>query len=168
MSWQTLREHRTFRQTDAPAHATSEEMSMTWQEFEQYCEDLIRESLDPERYRICPQYRGEYGGVVKVMDFHIAERRQGGRHFVVDCKHFQVAPLNRGEIETTRQYQRLCRANPGSIILVSSVTNCPESVRRHAEDMGVEIIEVDIGWRTRIPLFRRLLRRGLDLGLPDF
>ena len=25
MSWQMLREHRTFRQTDAPAHATSEE-----------------------------------------------------------------------------------------------------------------------------------------------
>ena len=140
---------------------------MKWREFERYCEDLITESLDPDRYRITPQYIGEYAGIIKRMDFHIAEKRRGGRAYVVDCKHFQVNPLPRGEIETTREYQRLCKAS-SSIILVSSVSDCPESFLEYAHDMGVEVISVDIGWRTRIPLFRRLLGRELDLGLPDF
>ena len=143
-------------------------MSMTWREFEQYCEDLITESLDPDRYRITPQYEGEYGGLIKRMDFHIAEKRRGGRAYVVDCKHFQKSSVPIKEIETTREYQRLCKANPRSIVLVSSVSECPESFLRYAEDMGVEIIPVDIGWRTRIPLFRKLLGRHLDLRLPNF
>ena len=85
-------------------------MSMTWREFERYCEDLITESLDPDRYRITPQYEGEYGGVIKRMDFHIAEKRRGGKSLRCRLQTFQKSSVPIREIETTREYQRLCKA----------------------------------------------------------
>ena len=138
-------------------------MSMSWKEFELYCDDLLRKSLKLSKYRVKYQHRGEYNGRSKKMDFHIAQIRQGGKGFVVDCKHYPKAKLPRRQIDKTIEYQRDCRAS-AAIILLSSVSNCPKSVKDYAERMGVKIIVVDIEWRAKIPMFQRfLLRKKIGL-----
>ena len=51
------------------------------------------------------------------MDISVAERRQGGRHFVIDCKHFPIAELNENEIQTTLDYKRRSKASKAIILI---------------------------------------------------
>lgn len=53
---------------------------MKWKEFEGYCENLIYESLDCEKFKITPQYKKVYSSGTKCMDFLISER-QGRKRY---------------------------------------------------------------------------------------
>ena len=52
------------------------------------------------------------------MDYHVAEKRQGGKHYVIDCKHYPKAILSRREVDDTLEYKRKSRASK-AIILIS-------------------------------------------------
>ena len=96
---------------------------MTWKQFEKYCEDLIQRCFpDDKKYRVKCQKEVTYrDGVTKRMDISIAERRPGGRHYVVDCKHFPTAILNENEIQTTLEYKRLSKAAKAIILISGAV-----------------------------------------------
>ena len=130
-----------------------EPREMTWRQFEKYCEDLIRRCFPDDEYRVeCQTERTYLDGVIKRMDISIAERRQGGRHYVVDCKHFPTAILNENEIQTTLNYKILSKASK-AIILISGQSNCPDSFKRSAESQGVPVIRVKV---TDLSLVNRI------------
>lgn len=90
---------------------------MNWREFELECQYLIRNSLNPNEYRIETQYSRDYSGQNLRMDFHIAERRQGGKGYVIDCKHYQQGMIPAQEINSLLNYMNRCRASKGIILL---------------------------------------------------
>ena len=109
---------------------------MSWREFERHCEDLVKGCFSKKEYRVQFNVPKKYAdGTTKRMDIHVAERRRGGRHFVIDCKHFPKAHLNENEIQTTLDYKRKSKASK-AIILVSEASNCPDSFKRSAKDQG--------------------------------
>ena len=115
---------------------------MTWREFEQRCEDLTSRCFPNEKYRVeYNQPRTYADGMTKRMDISVAERRQGGKHFVIDCKHFPIAELNENEIRTTLDYKRRSRAAK-AIILVSKSSNCPSRFMASARRQGVLVLTV--------------------------
>lgn len=119
------------------------EAPMTWREFEKICEDLIHKSLDPEKWRIQYQRKKKYkDGATKIMDIHIAERRQGGRCIVVDCKHFPKAKLNRHEIESVLDYKKRSKASI-AIMMISKDSRYDESFLAMAEEYGIKTLIVD-------------------------
>lgn len=121
-----------------------EQKEMKWREFEKHCEELVKRCFPDDKYRICCGEKRIYAdGVAKIMDISIAERKQGGRHYVVDCKHFPIAVLNENEIQTTLEYKRRSRAAK-AIILVSGESNCPDGFMRSAESQGVPVIRVEV------------------------
>ena len=75
------------------------------------------------------------------MDIPIAESRQGGKHYVVDCKHFPIASLNEHEIQTTLEYKRYAKAAQ-AIILVSASSNWPDEFVSSARSQGVLVKKV--------------------------
>ena len=115
---------------------------MTWREFEQRCEELARRCFPNQKYRVeCNQPRTYADGNTRRMDISVAERRQGGRHFVIDCKHFPIAELNENEIQTTLDYKQRSRASK-AIILVSRSSNCPSRFMASARRQGVLVLTV--------------------------
>jgi hypothetical protein len=102
--------------------------------------------------RVKPQQKRTYAdGETKIMDFHIAEKRQGGKHYVIDCKHFPKADLSNHEIDTTLEYKDRSRASK-AFVLLSDVSNCPPSVDRYAKSKGVKILRVDRSFSSRLPV----------------
>ena len=132
------------------------EKNMSWREFEKRCENLIERRVPGNEYRINPQRERTYAdGQTKRMDIHIAERRRGGNHHVVDCKHFPKATLNENEIQTTLEYKKISRASK-AIILVSASSNCPDTFVNSAREQGVRVKKVST-------TNSNLLNKGKDL-----
>ena len=77
------------------------------------------------------------------MDIHIAERRRGGRHFVIDCKHFPKTNLNENEIRTTLEYKKRSKASK-AIILVSKASRCPDKFLQSAKTQEVKVLKVSV------------------------
>ena len=118
------------------------EREMTWREFEQRCEGLISRCFPNEKYRVQYNQPKTYAdGKTKKMDISVAERRQGGKHFVIDCKHFPIAELNENEIKTTLDYKQRSRASK-AIILVSKSSNCPSRFMASARRQDVLVLTV--------------------------
>ena len=117
------------------------EKEMKWREFEVRCGELIRKCFPDDKYRVECQRTMKYDGRRMRMDIHIAERRRGGKHYVVDCKHFPIAILNEHEIQTTLEYKRYARAAK-AIILVSASSNCPDEFVDSARNQGVLVKKV--------------------------
>ena len=118
------------------------EKDMTWREFEERCQDLIKGLFPPDKFVTEFQREKTYAdGETKRMDIYIAEKRQGGRHYVVDCKHFPKATLNENEIQTTLEYKRKSKASR-AVILISAQSNCPDSFISSAERQGVIVQKV--------------------------
>lgn len=143
-----------------------EEIEMDPRDFEQQCEDLVGYCLHDKQYRIKNQRRQIYGGRTKIMDIYIAERKQGGRHYVIDCKHFTTRPLDMNEIQTTLEYKRLSRASK-AIILISGKTNCPPRIKEFAKSQDVPIIRVsivnsDLVNRMKRFFFGKAIRRAIS------
>lgn len=122
--------------------ALLKEKDMGWRDFEKRCEELVRRAFSDKKYRIESQRRSTYcDGRERRMDISIAERRQGGCHFVVECKHLTIATLSRYHIQTTLDYRRRSRATK-AIILVSKGSNCPDSTLSFAESQGIRVLEI--------------------------
>ena len=103
-------------------------MTVDWRLFERDCAALIRRCFPNEKYRVAEQRARKYAdGMTKIMDIHVAERRQGGRHYVIDCKHWPIGRLHEGEIQSTLDYKRRSGASK-AIILISESSNCPDPV----------------------------------------
>ena len=118
------------------------EEKMTWREFEKLCEELVTDTFHGDTWQVKIQPTRTYAdSQTKRMDIEISERRQGGKHYVVDCKHFPTAVLNEEEIRTTLDYKRRSKASR-AFILVSSASNCPQSFLNSArrQDVSVEIV----------------------------
>lgn len=116
---------------------TERSADMSWRDFERRCEKLVARCFSHDKYRVEAQRETTYSdGRTRRMDIHIAERRQGGKHYVVDCKHFPIATLNENEIQTTLAYKRDSRASK-AIILVSASSNCPDRFVSSARRQGV-------------------------------
>ena len=115
---------------------------MSWRDFERRCEELVKSCFPDEKFRVACQVPRTYAdGTTKRMDISIAERRRGGKHYVVDCKHFRVAVLNENEIRTTLEYKRISNASK-AIILVSASSNCPDNFVKSARRQGVLVVKV--------------------------
>ncbi len=143
--------------------ALFEEEKMTWREFEKLCEKLVTNNFHGDTWKVKIQPTRTYAdGQTKRMDVEISERRQGGKHYVVDCKHFPKAALNEEEIITTLDYKRRSRASR-AFILVSSASNCPQSFLDSArrQDVSVEIVST-----KQYPGLLKWMRNGFfDLDL---
>lgn len=114
-----------------------EKMTQTWKEFEDSCESLIKKAFPNRNYRTKKQRRATYSdGSLKIMDYHVAERRPGGNHYVIDCKHFPKAFLGRREVDDTLDYKRRSNASK-AIILISRESNIDRGFFGYAENKGV-------------------------------
>ena len=144
-----------------------EPREMTWKQFEEYCEDLIQRCFPNDKYRVeCQRERTYSDGVTKRMDISIAEKRRGGKHYVVDCKHFPTAVLSENEIQTTVSYKKLSKASK-AIILISEQSNCPDSFKRSAESQKVPVVRVKVTDtslvnRIREIFFKTKIRKALS------
>ena len=86
--------------------ANKKHEDMTWREFEKEVEEDVERHTSDKKYRVESQRSSTYSdGETKRMDIHVAERRQGGNHHVVDAKHFN-GDLPASEIVDTKDYQR--------------------------------------------------------------
>lgn len=121
---------------------------MSWRQFEQFVEDVVADAVDGMSWRVVAQRQKPYatpGGdtVNKRLDFHVAERRQGGKGVVIDAKHFKRSNFNRQQVDSTEEYRRLCRASL-AVLAVSDVTYIPESVYDYIDrHPRVEVMFVD-------------------------
>lgn len=112
---------------------------MTWREFEKEVEEDVERHTSDKKYRVESQRSSTYSdGETKRMDIHVAERRQGGNHHVVDAKHFN-GDLPASEIADTKDYQRRSRASSATVV-ISDTTTIPESTQQKADDLGVDIV----------------------------
>ena len=112
-------------------------------EFEKYCLDLFERDLDPSEFKTERHHKLPSG---REVDIYIAEKRQGGKKYIIECKHYQKDTLSRRKEDTEREdvvdqtlaYKREARATR-AVILISSATKCSENLRRKAEEQEVEI-----------------------------
>ena len=117
-------------------------MAQTWKEFEDSCESLIEKAFPNRKFRIESQRRVYFSdGSLKIMDYHVAQRRPGGNHYVIDCKHYPKASLSRREVDATLEYKRRSRASK-AIILISRESNIGGEFLRYAKEKGVLVKKV--------------------------
>ena len=117
-------------------------ITQTWKEFENSCESLINKAFPKRNYRIEKQKRTTYSdGSLKIMDYHVAEKRQGGKHYVIDCKHYPKAILSRREVDDTLEYKRRSKASK-AVILISQESNIGEGFFQYAKEQGVLVKKV--------------------------
>ena len=112
---------------------------ISWREFEKEVEVWIEEKVNPDEYRVEHQKSSVYSdGETKRMDIHVAERRQGGSHHVIDAKHF-TGDLPVKEIKDAFEYKKRSRSSSITVV-VSDTTTIPENTQRIAKNMGVDIV----------------------------
>ena len=120
-----------------------EEKKMTPGEFEQVCVDLVERCFPNDSYRIAFHPRRTYkDGVTKIMDIEIAERKQGGKSYVIDCKHFQVVALNEHEIDSTLEYKRRSKASAAIMLISGASEKFTPNFESYANSKGVHVIQV--------------------------
>ena len=135
-------------------------MTQTWKEFEDGCESLIKKAFP--NHEIEKLRRATYSdGSLKIMDYHVKENRQGGKHYVIDCKHYPKATLGRRQVDDTLDYKRRSKASK-AIILISRESNIGGNFLRYAEEHDVLVKQVRrfdsrllntiINWRFKIEL----------------
>ncbi len=119
--------------------ALEPDAALSWREFEVKVESAAG-TLNPRRWRVEPQAVRAYAdGAVKRLDISVAERRQGGRNFVIDAKHFRSSTLTKHEVDSTEDYRRRSRGS-AALLVVSTVTVVPEPVIGYADRIGVELL----------------------------
>jgi hypothetical protein len=112
---------------------------MTWREFEKEVEQDVQDQVSSDEYRVETQRSSTYDdGETKVMDVHVAEKRQGGCHHVIDAKHFN-GDLPVSEIVDTKDYQTRSRASSATVI-ISDTTTIPDNTQDKADELGVDIV----------------------------
>jgi len=117
----------------------SSHSDISWREFEKEVENWVEKKVNSENYRVENQRSADYSdGEKKRMDIHIAERRQGGNHHVLDAKHFH-GDLPAQEIKDAFDYKRRSRSSSVTVV-ISDTTVIPENTERMAKNMGVEIV----------------------------
>lgn len=118
---------------------------ITWREFELYVEDCLTSALDDSDWRISSQRAREYidknGSINNFrLDFHIAERRQGGLSVVLDAKHYKTSYLNKVDVMQVEAYRKSCRASD-AIIVVSPITRFSEDLVDFCfDEIGVSLL----------------------------
>ena len=117
-------------------------MTRTWKDFEDSCESLINKAFSKRKYRIEKQRRVTYAdGSLKIMDYHVAEKRQGGNHYVIDCKHYPKETLRKREVDSTLEYKRKSKASK-AIILISRESKIGDGFFEYAKENGVLVKKV--------------------------
>jgi hypothetical protein len=121
---------------------------VTWREFELYVEDCLTRALDESTWRVLPQrarsYKDNNGGENNFrLDFHVAERRQGGISVVVDAKHYKSSYLNKSDVIQVEQYRRSCRASE-AIIVLSPITKFSDDLIDFCfDEVGMSLLVVN-------------------------
>ena len=134
---------------------------MTWREFEIELENYFLQTIDQKEWRVEFQREVEYqGSINKRMDIHVARRRQGGEHYIIDAKHWRT-PLPPSEITSTEYYRHHSRASKPAIIVVSQTTTIPPETYKMANDCGAYI------FRKIRPHLLNFNRGKLDLEFPN-
>jgi hypothetical protein len=111
----------------------------TWREFEKEVEQDVQDCVSSDKYRVVNQRSSTYkDGETKRMDIHVAEKRQGGNHHVIDAKHFH-GDLPASEIVDTKDYQTRARASSATVV-ISDTTTIPDNTQDKADELGVDIV----------------------------
>jgi hypothetical protein len=114
-----------------------------WCKHEKRVEKKVEEAFPDHRFRVAVQPTREYGDGEERrtmrMDIEVAERRQGGRHYVFDAKDFN-GPLPASEIRTTEEYKTRSRAS-GSAVVTGTQTTIPPKTAEVAEEQHVAIVQ---------------------------
>lgn len=139
-----------------------------WYKFEKRCGKLFQSFFPNSQYRVAEQRH--VAKTRKSMDIHIAERRQGGKGFVFDCKHYtgEKSKIQKKHVDQLLEYKKNCRASSAVMILSSSTAeanNLPASVERYAERSDVQIVvmnDFDQKW-----LQNWLYKRSMSLKIKD-
>lgn len=132
--------------------------ALTWHQFEKLVIKSVIAALDPDLWRVRPQHGRVYNNYGnKKMDLHIAERRQGGRGYVIDAKHFKDSALTRNEVNTTLDYKKACRASQ-AIIIASNASWIPVNVEDYASQNGVILMAANRNLRSNVAkMFERFM-----------
>ena len=117
-----------------------------WRRFEKHCEKLVRETLSAERWVISPQRHRAYSDGNMRLDIHVHDKttRGGGFRAVFECKHKPGTGLTKKDVEQVDDQKTRGRVSM-AMLLHSSSTDVPESVRRYARDLDIHIVSVEWG-----------------------
>lgn len=142
---------------------------MSPKRFEKFCENRVKRWF--RDFNLEFQLRRIYKGKKKIMDIYIAEKRQGGKRYVIDCKHFRVRPLNEYEIDSTLEYKTDCKASV-AIMLISGVSKkftpgfeaCAKSVRVPVIRVNTTLLVNRIANISVKRKLRRIVVEGIVVG----
>lgn len=80
---------------------------VTFKQFESVCEELVGSCFPKDSYIFkCNETITYPDGVTKRVDIYITEKR-GWKRYLIDCKHFPIAPLDERAINRTLHYRNL-------------------------------------------------------------
>lgn len=114
---------------------------MSPKRFEKFCEKRIKRWF--RGFKLDFQSRHIYKGKKRIMDIYIAERRVGGKRYVIDCKHFRVRPLNEYEIGSTLEYKTECRASVAIMLISGASKKFTPGFETCAKSVRVPVIRVN-------------------------
>lgn len=134
---------------------------MSPKEFEQVCERLIARCFP--HHKVCPQKTVRYAdGVTKRIDIYIAERRPGGKRYIIECKHYPIAYLKKYGVETTAKTKKMSKASAAIMLISGSSNREYTNFRSTATEEDVHVIQVHntesdlVTWIRNIPVMREL------------
>ena len=109
--------------------------------FERFCERRVKRWF--RSFKVEFQLRRVYKGKKKIMDIYIAERRRGGKRYVIDCKHYRKACLNEHEIDSTLCYKKGSNASVAIMLISGASKQFTPGFESYARSMGVPVIRVN-------------------------
>lgn len=122
---------------------------MSPKRFEKFCEKRIKRWF--RDFKLEFQLGRIYKGKKKIMDIYIAEKKPGGKRYVIDCKHFRVRPLNEYEIGSTLEYKTYCKASVAIMLISGASKKFTPGFESYAKNMRVPVLRVNT-----TPLWNRI------------
>ena len=118
-----------------------QEREMTFKDFERACEELVARCF-PD-HKVCPQKTVTFAnGKTRRIDIYVAERKRGGKRYVIDCKHYTKTPLTKDAVDWLLEEYKNPHKASAAILLISGSTQKAPGLDAYAKSKGVPIIRI--------------------------
>lgn len=122
-----------------------QDREMTPREFEQVCEELVKDGFPDDKYKITPKRHIRNG----IMDILISERKRGGKRYVIECKHYPKTRLQKEkvvrQVEGDRRnegYRRNERASKAILLISGATKSFSPGFEEYLNSKGIEVLSV--------------------------
>lgn len=109
--------------------------------FERFCERRVKRWFRDFKVECQASYIKD--GKRKRIDILISEKEDGGKCYVIDCKHFRSRALNEYEINSTLEYKMDKEASAAIILISGASKKFNPGFESYSRSMGVPVIRVN-------------------------